>query len=145
MKFSKKRNQYESSNVTFNVDKMDARSYNWWQFVAKINGKVVFNDHRYSNSTAKHLYKVKKLLKDLGVEIDLVVNTRLGLQDSNWSQDTIKCLISEKVDIKLILENNRRKKSLDAERMARMIEIDYKINEIITLTNMTAIDVFHLN
>lgn len=49
-----KKGVYEAANVFFNRDTTEAYSYNWWLFVARINGKVVFNDYSYSPTTRKH-------------------------------------------------------------------------------------------
>jgi hypothetical protein len=80
MKFSQKRQIFEASNVTFDQKTCSAYSYKWWKFVSKVNGKVVFNNFRYSPTTGKHQQKVRKLLADLGIKIDLEVTCADGLQ-----------------------------------------------------------------
>lgn len=81
MKYYKRLNVYKASNVEFDPNICAAWSYGWWKFVAVINGKVVFNDYNYSNTTLRHQYKVRRLLHDLGIEIDLVVEAPGGLQN----------------------------------------------------------------
>lgn len=71
MKYMKKAGIYKGSNVTFDSEKIEARSYGWWLFVCKINGKVIFNHANYSVSTGRHQSKMDYLLAELGVKIDL--------------------------------------------------------------------------
>ena len=116
MKYSNKRQQFEGSNVSFNPNTMVAKSYNWWVFVAEINGKVIFNNSRYSPSTGKHQTKVRKLVSN----IDLVLqNTRESLATGELAlileikntKELIGTLEAE-------LLNPRRKKALDTQRQS---------------------------
>lgn len=81
MKFMKRANIYQASdyNVTFDPNKIEARSYKWFVFVAKVEGKVIFNNYRYSNSTSKHQSKVRSLLKELNIKIDIEMPLPNGL------------------------------------------------------------------
>jgi len=100
MKYMKRSNTYKANNVTFDPDTCSAYSYDWWKFVAKHNGKVIFNEYRYSVTTAKHQSKVRSLLRELGIQVDLVVKTRNGLQalhGVNGTQDLIKEAITEAI------------------------------------------------
>lgn len=84
MKFMKRANIYQASNynVTFDPNKIEARSYRWWVFVAKVEGKIVFNNYRYSNSTSKHQSKVRSLLNQLNIKIDIEMPLPNGLPGS---------------------------------------------------------------
>lgn len=62
---------YKASNVTFNPETIQAYSYGWWRFVDIVEGKVIFNNYRYSVSTCKHQSKVRALLNDLKIKIDI--------------------------------------------------------------------------
>lgn len=83
MKFMKRANIYQASNynVTYDPTTTEARSYRWWAFVKVIEGKIIFNSHRYSVSTSKHQSKVRSLMSQLNVHIDMFVDLRSGLQD----------------------------------------------------------------
>ncbi len=81
MKFNKRSGNYKASNVTFNPKTKQAYSYNWWRFVDVVNGKVVFNNFSYSNTTCKHQHKVRRVLRELGISIDLEVSCPAGLQN----------------------------------------------------------------
>lgn len=80
MKLMKRSCLYQASNVTFNPETIRAYSYNWWRFVDVIDGLVVFNDYRYSATTSKHQSKVRGLMEDLGIRIDLFISSPRGLQ-----------------------------------------------------------------
>ena len=71
MKYYPRLGLYKASNLTFNPSTLDAYSYGYWRFVARVEGVVIFNNYRYSNSTSKHQYKVRSLLKSLGIKIDI--------------------------------------------------------------------------
>lgn len=81
MKYYQKANLYKASNVTFNPSTCEAYSYGWWRFVERISGQLVFNRYRYSNSTCKHQLKVWRLLRTLGLTIDIEIEAPQGLQD----------------------------------------------------------------
>ena len=91
-----KLNLFKGSNVEFNPSICEATSYGWWKFVSRIGGLVVFNDYRYSVSTSKHQWKVRSLLNQLGIEIDLFIEAPQGLQNLDdavrYYEVKIKCL-----------------------------------------------------
>jgi len=64
--------------------------------VRNVNGKVLFNNYSYSNSTAKHQHKLRSLLSDLGIEVDLFVHAPWGLQNLDaalqWHRNYIQKL-----------------------------------------------------
>ena len=81
MKYFKTQNLYKASNVTFNPSTVSAHSYEWWEFVKVIRGKIVFNDYKYSKTTIKHQYKVKRLMEELGITTDLTIETSRSLSE----------------------------------------------------------------
>lgn len=83
MKLMKRTNIYKASNLTFNPVTLDAFSYGWWQFVGVVDGKVIFNTYRYSNSTSKHQSKVRRLINQLGIKVDIFMPIPKGLPKSN--------------------------------------------------------------
>lgn len=72
MKYFKRLGLYKASNVTFNPKTLSAHSYDWWEFVKQVDGKVLFNTYRYSPTTARHQWKVRKLMDSLGVSFEEV-------------------------------------------------------------------------
>lgn len=92
MKYFTRQNLYKASNVTFSPETMDAYSYGWWRFVAKVDGLLIFNNARYSNSTSKHQSKVRRLLETLGIKIDLVLTLPRGIRtDQTLAEMIVEC------------------------------------------------------
>ena len=78
-RYLKNANMLKSSNFTMDLTTLEAVSYNWWTFVRKVNGKVIFNHTTYSQTTCKHQ---RKALKVLNYEYDLRLKfTRKSLSD----------------------------------------------------------------
>lgn len=90
MKYMKRKNIYQCSNYNCTFDPVSKRamSYKWWAFVAEVEGKIVFNNYRYSNSTSKHQSKVRSLLNELGIKIDLELPIPNGLPGSHIKTST---------------------------------------------------------
>lgn len=90
MKYNHKANIYKASNVIFNPETEVATSYDWWQFVKRINGQLVFNNYYYRSTTCKHQSKVRRLLGELGIQIDQYIEAPEGLQDIPSAIDHLK-------------------------------------------------------
>jgi hypothetical protein len=133
MKFSKKRQQYESSNVSFNPETLEAYSYSWWAFSKVIDGKLVFNAYGYSMSTRKHQRKVRDLMDKLGLKPDLT----LFLTDTTLSYSALESesrLAKIEIEkIKETLNNSRRKKALDSERQSAIMRLENHIKQVETV------------
>ncbi len=134
MKFIKKRNQFEASNVSFDPKNISAVSYNWWEFVKVINGKVVFNDYNYSPSTIKHQSKVRRLLETLNIKVDVVLESTKSLHNEEWQDDTIRLLNGKIKLLEDALSNPRRKKSLDEKRAEMIAYYEDKKREVLMVT-----------
>lgn len=92
MKFMKRAQIYKGNNITFNPKTMDAVSYNWWRFAARIDGLVVFNDFRYSVTTAKQQRKVAGLMHELGIKVDLTLTLPRGIRhDQTLAELVLEC------------------------------------------------------
>lgn len=72
MKYSKKRDRFEASNVWFSQTNMLAKSYDWWVFVKEIQGVIYFNNFGYSVTTKAHQRKVSNLLDSLGIKVQVI-------------------------------------------------------------------------
>lgn len=83
MRYYSRLGVYKASNVLFNRQTCTAVSYDWWFFVKRVNGMVVFNSYRYSVTTSRHQSKVRQLMRELGIKIDLEVSVAEGLQNEN--------------------------------------------------------------
>lgn len=127
MKYFSRLNIYKASNVQYNPETRQAHSYDWWCFVKPVNGMIVFNNHSYSNSTCKHQSKVRGLLADLGINIDLFVDTRCSLTDPNWLNDAIDTLYQANNEL-LRLINKKGTRATTNER--RRLEIEENVQQI---------------
>lgn len=74
-----------NGKAVFDPIAMSATSYDWWQFVRVIKGKVVFNAYRYSVTTGVHQGSVASLLRTLGVPVYLEVDMRDTLSQFEWA------------------------------------------------------------
>lgn len=81
MKQLKRSGVYKAANVIFDPHTTTAVSYDWWVFVKVIKGRVIFNNYNYSRTTRKHQWKVKLLMKSLGIKIDSIIETRSSLSN----------------------------------------------------------------
>lgn len=86
--YKKREGIYANStrSLTFNPETLEAFSYKWWRFVAKIEGKVIFNNYSYSISTTKHQHKIRSLLYELGIKIDLFLPLPEGINSSSLAE-----------------------------------------------------------
>lgn len=124
MKFYKTLNTYKASNVYFNCNTMQAYSYGWWQFVDVIDDNLIFNTYKYSNSTLNHQSKVRRLLNQLGLKVDIEIEAPKGLQAANWQADTYAYLMNEQ---NYLLDEI--KKGRPGQRQAYRLERLKNINE----------------
>lgn len=83
----------DGQNNKFYEDTVEATSYGWWTYVAKIKGKVVFNAYPYSHTTQNHQRNMRDLLKRLKIKIDVEVSMRQSL--SNFSVYALGSLYTE--------------------------------------------------
>ncbi len=77
---------YKGANNYFNPTTKEAYSYDWWCYVREIRGKLVFNDHNYSMTTCGHQSRMKSLLEELGLKIDVYVDMRASLDADNFKK-----------------------------------------------------------
>lgn len=104
MKFNSKVGAYRAANVYFHPEKLVATSYDWWTFVKRIDGHTVFNSYGYSNTTRRHQYRVREVMRDLGLVIDREVRVPSSL--SNFDNM-----------IELIAAHDKARKEARIERM----------------------------
>lgn len=69
---------WKSGSLQWNPETQEAWSYNWC-FAKRINGKMVFNEYRYSNTTTRHQWEMRGFLKDHKIKIDLTIDTQKSL------------------------------------------------------------------
>ena len=136
MKFYKRLGIYKASNCSFDADSMIAKSYDWFVFVRRVNGLIVFNDYNYSQSTCGHQSKVKALLKDLGIKVDVYVSISDSLTNDCLDTALAKAY-GDKVALELALN---RKNARPNSRSYKFKQADLKDAEqtIVKLTGVGA-------
>lgn len=115
IKYRPRLNVYKDANVVFNPETCEGFSYKWWKFVSKIKGKVVFNSYKYSVTTSKHQYKMRSLLRQLGIKIDIEVECPKGLQDlesgiryyNNLNEILMEQIVNPRANLKKNAERNK--------------------------------------
>lgn len=96
----------DGQNNKFDPNQFEATSYNWWTYVSKINGKVVFNAYPYSSTTQNHQRNMRALLKRLKIKIDVTVSMRQSL--GSFYSESLKSQYAEL--FKIEIEGARAKK-----------------------------------
>lgn len=106
MKKLKTRNEYVGCNneCRYYADENKATSYGWWNFVLEIDGMIIFNDFKYSNTTSRHQGEVDFLMYELGLKRDFTVYMRQSLTKSNFIEFALEYFYE--VAIKAIVTRN---------------------------------------
>jgi len=134
MKFFKTLNLYKnsvSSNI-IDLNNLKATSYDWWQYLAVIKGKIVFNDYNYSSATNKHQAECRSLLSKNGIQVDLFIKTEHSLTDERAVQNAIDLLNREIRVLKAEINKPRSQKKKNLERIFTIEKLE---TEITILTN----------
>jgi hypothetical protein len=118
MKYFKKLEVYKNSSGKnwLSLKEMSGYSYDWWQYLKVMKGKVVFNNYTYSNSTAKHLNDAMRVLRDNNIKIDVEIAAPRGLQ-----QDGLESAIEYQLD-KLNTAKERLANKLTRQKTRPMLE-----------------------
>ena len=74
MKYYTRLKLYKSNNNVVDLENTTAHSYGHWQYLRKVNGRTIFNQTRYSQSTCKHQRECYDLLN---YQADLVLRHTL--------------------------------------------------------------------
>ena len=135
LKHFKRADIYKNSTGSCIVDlnKKEAWSYSWWQFLKEIDGLLVFNDYCYSSSTSVQQSTVTTLLRDKKIKIDLVVYYEDGLQEVQSLNEILAYQYGLFFDA--CIESTRSKKSstwnrkMQSERIEKLFEAGAKITQ----------------
>ncbi len=127
LRFMKRAGIYQRANynITFNPNTLDAISYKWWRFVARVEGKVIFNTYRYSVSTSKQQREVRALMQELGIRIDMFLTLPRGIRhDQSLAELIVEC---EEHLCDAFLEEEMKKEARNAKaalrrRMAKLTD-----------------------
>ena len=127
MRWQSRNKQFKGCNgkCTFNPFTLDAYSYGHWKFVKVINGKVVFNDYRYSVTTRTHQNAIEALLNQLGVKVDLTVDMRSSLD--SFESDALKPMYRELIALEIAMNRKGSKPNLNKQRVENIKSIQKDI------------------
>ena len=130
MKYYKKANIYKASNVSFDPETKKAISYDWWCFCLEVKGKVIFNNAHCSPSTTRHQRKVRDLMLDLGIGVDLELRFILDSLD-NAAGSFISTLKREigysrraKKELQAAMEKPRSRKATNNRRKEAIVDLN---------------------
>jgi hypothetical protein len=90
-----------NGNCTFDPVKLQAYSYKHWMFVDLIKGKVVFNNHSYSQTTSTHQNAIRDLLHNLDIQIDFEIDMSRGLE--YFKEDALSELYTRLASYEVVL------------------------------------------
>lgn len=133
-RYLKTTNTLKSSNFSMQLDTLNAYSYDWWLFCTKVNGKVIFNNTTYSQTTCKHQGKALEVLE---YKTDLTLRyTRKSL--SNLVDALTDEVAGAKYEITKLLnliKKPRTHKAKNEERKAEIQRLIKHIDNVRTIKN----------
>lgn len=107
MKYYKTLGLFKCSNLTYNPKTGQGYSFDWYRIVDKIDGQYILNTYNYSNSTIKHVSKIREILSECGVREYFEIEAPQGLQNLEQSVHYYDYLIKK---LNKELENKRIRK-----------------------------------
>lgn len=125
--YFKKLKVFKAKNNSFDPATFRAYSYAWWRYVDRINGKIVFNDYRYSNCTSKHQSNMRSLLSELNIKVDLYIEAPKGLQDLDAAIEMYEGRIQ---DLIALIQNPNTRAAKNESRKREVKEYLKKIEAI---------------
>ena len=144
MKYYTRLKEYKASNVSLTVEpKLEAYSYAWWLFVVRYKGLVIFNNSNYSNSTNGHQSKVRDVLYDLNIKIDVELNHTLKSfgefkEHRPFDGDFVKAAIEDEIEnierinknLADLIKKPRTRKSTNEKRAQQIKENKTQIQKL---------------
>lgn len=100
-----------------------------------MNDKLVFNEHAYSTTTQRHQRLVKTLLGDLGIKLDLVIDSRQSLSEGAL-QDAIDGLRAQNTMLLEATTKPRTQKKKNVERLLAIKNNEKRIKQIERVLNV---------
>lgn len=96
----------------FDLEEFKAVSYNWWTYLCKINGKVVFNDYNYSSTTNKHQASMRCLLEVLNIKVDIWVDISQSLNELSFKEYALNSVYHKKFNLEFKLTTKIRPETI---------------------------------
>jgi len=127
LRLKKRTGEFVASNVYLDPIALHATSYRWWHMLKNIGGIVVFNSFNYSTSTSQHQWKVRETLKQLGIKIDLEIESPNGLQDLSSAIERYENQIKY---LSALIRSPRTRADKNKERAKQIREFQGKVAAI---------------
>jgi hypothetical protein len=139
MKFIKTKNTYKASNVELDLNSMTAVSYGWWTFLKVIDGKLVFNSYAYSPSTQRQQSKVLRVLSDLGIKLDFIVESKKSLTDSSLFDDAKELIQHDIDDLNDAINKKGSQKAKNVERAKKIENLKLRLYSLELFVHKTPV------
>lgn len=123
LKYFPRLNLYKASNVTFDPGTCQGYSYKWYRLVDKIGGTVVLNSYAYSNTTIRHIYKVRRVLEDLRIQY-VEIEAPTGLQNLERASEHYQ---NKNGELLSKVNNPRTKKEKNVQRYHELAQNGNKL------------------
>lgn len=133
MKYYSRLKQYKASNLTFDPAIGEGRSYEWYAIARKFNGVLVLNTYRYSNTTARHVNKLRKLFRSVGLEW-MEIDAPRGLQNLSAARELA---VSRIQNLTAEINKPRSRPEKNAERFRAVAGLKEKLALIDRLKEMS--------
>lgn len=123
MKYYSRLNMYKASNLTFDPATGEGRSYEWYSIARNFDGVLVLNTYAYSNTTARHVSKLRGLFHSLGL-VYSEIEAPLGLQNLEAAK---KLVISRIQNLTAEINKPRSRPEKNEERFAAIAGLKEKL------------------
>lgn len=133
MKYYSRLKQYKASNLTFDPAIGEGRSYKWYAIARKFDGVLVLNSFGYSNTTARHVSKLRKLFRSLGLEW-VEIEAPQGLQNLSAARELA---VSRIQNLTAEINKPRTRPEKNAERFRAVAGLKEKLALIDKLKKMS--------
>lgn len=110
LKYFKRLKIYKNSTdtVSFNLETKVGRSYRW-DFVGLVEGKLVFNDYKWSTTTSSHQSAVRSVLRDLGLKY--IIGDFGPENIGSLGRHTVERLLKQYEELSIKIESATKKTS----------------------------------
>lgn len=123
MKYYSRLKQYKASNLTFDPATGEGESYDWYVISRNFDGVLVLNTYAYSNTTARHVSKLRALFHSLGL-VYSEIEAPLGLQNLEAAK---KLVISRIQNLTAEINKPRSRPEKNEERFAAIAGLKEKL------------------
>lgn len=129
-KWINSRKTFEKSNLTYCPETGRGYSYGWYRIVDRIGGKVVLNTYNYSRTTAGHIGDIRRLLRELNVNIGVEIEAPYGLSNHSSIQRHYASMIGSHEE-KISAKGSRKAKNQERQKIIEWLNKELaRYNEV---------------